>query len=170
MEYDMLKSPPDLLAQNKGPSPGQVAFDALQRWVDSRFHCMMGPPAAYFEIPIGEAPETHGLEEGKSQHPFARFVYQTLYWGCKPTYGSVFEVTTALCATMSGALERALAAFDPESKPLLFWRKTPHIEAHQEEQILTLRCRLVVPGYSFKEAVDDGNPVMLEPDLIARVS
>lgn len=157
--------------QPKAPSAAEIAFQALQRWVDSRFHCMMGPPHAYFEIPIGEAPTTHGLEEGKASRPFARFVYQTLYWGCSPSYGSPFEVTAALCARMSETLETALAAFDPESKPMLFWRKTPQLVADQNLVIMTLRARLVIPGYHIPDCHKEGEgPVMLEPELIARPS
>lgn len=158
------------LQQPQALSSSQIAFQALQRWVDSRFHCMMGPPAAYFEVPIGEASLNVGLEEGKVERPFARFVYQTLRWGCKPEFGSPFEVTAALCAKMSESFDAALAAFEPDAKPLLFWRRTPELSAHQEDQVFMLRCRLVVPGYSFPDATEEGKPLpMLTPELIARV-
>ncbi len=144
-------------------SPSQIAFQALQRWLDSRFHCMMGPPAAYFELPSN--PDENGV------HGFTRYTYQTLHWGIQADLAdSAFGTVALLCDTFSQCFEGALAAFDKDSKPMLFWRITPQLKADPDTKQVTLRCRVVVPGYSFPSARSEGEgPMMIEVPRIARV-
>lgn len=106
--------------------------------VEGQFHCMEGPPHAYFEIP---SPDNSG---------FYRYIYEVL---AVKAEGRLEEHGKELIQALWGHLEEARKKFEADSAPLLFWRRHAALEEARRSDTGAWLCwvsvRLCVPGYSF---------------------
>lgn len=111
-------------------------IEELLSWVEGHFHAVMGPPTAYFELPMGPGPISH-----------ARFVYATLK--CREL-GRKDDLGPRLVDWLYRQLVTAheVVVNNCSTKPLLFWRRLPVIEQTETEGTAWtgLYCRLVIPG------------------------
>lgn len=124
----------------------------LSDCVDRNFHCMGGPPRAYFELPLGS------VNDGNT--PIYRFVYQTVGFMTQ-VESDTDDPAPRLIAAMVAALAAARAAWgELEERPMLFWRRHFELDINKDFDsnvtIGRLTCRLVIPGYTFPPAVCPG--------------
>lgn len=139
-----------------GP-PRTVA--ALIQSIESMFHCVQGPPRAYFEMRIAPAQAS----------PVMRCLYSSLKYA---TRGPRQDVEPMLVQAMHDDFKAVLAQYASRHdavediqdgiKPILFWRRIPEIEETAPEQAgvdangswiegrpyyqTALRCRFFIPG------------------------
>lgn len=126
-------------------------LDEMKQKIAELFHCMVGPPAAYFEIPLpSRAPRYDGSAEVEL------FEYSTLSF-------RVHESQTARSALVSSMLEVFFDAYiqlrvrerDVRCKPLLFWRRDPAFWVDSvpdsPRSVVVLRCRVVIPGADLRQ-------------------
>lgn len=125
-----------------------MLLDDLNKQIEKWFHCMEGPPLAYFEIPTTRELGTY------------RFVYQMIgYQMATPfqTPDDIRRAQDALVTYLHRDFEAAYRSFtlpdDPNelrTLPLLFWRRKLGFTV--EEGFARLSCRLVIPGYMFPKS------------------
>lgn len=136
-----------------------ATIEELTRAIGNRennmFHCMVGPPRAYFELLTGIC--ANGWPD--TQQLIARFVYVVLAWKTPVADDAEKVLTQRLWRQMI----RARKAFDPQDTPCLFWRRMPEyrvetttsddhgnvIALQPEDRVAIASMRLVVPGYHF---------------------
>lgn len=123
----------DLQKSLAAPMPPQTVAE-LEVWIKEHFHCMDGPPMAYFDIP------TPGILDGP-----IRLRYVTLCFTAKGR-----DHQRALVLEMYSAL---LSAALSDEQQLLFWRRHFRYEEGKllgtREWLSRISCRLVIPGYTF---------------------
>lgn len=116
--------------------------------IESRFHCMTGPPVAYFELP--------------TDLYIARFTYSTIRF---VTMGTDYKSIDKLCL----AFLKELPA-KTEDRRCLFWRKFPSFEARiyskdldpetgvilvsNPRKTTSIRARLVIPGVTLNHITE----------------
>lgn len=140
----------------QGP-PRTIA--ALIQSVESKFHCVQGPPLAYFELHTSSAQDA----------PIMRCLYSTIKFSAR---GYRPDTEPMLVQAMEDEFKALLAKFATRHnfrealadglKPMLFWRRIPEIEEHGPEPegtdangswvagrpypITSLRCRFFIEG------------------------
>ena len=101
------------------------------------FHCMVGPPRAYFELP-GDAPNA-----------ITRVVYMTL------GYQMAIAGPNAAESDYAALVQRLWEDFKVvyldfcrrgELQPLLFWRTEPLFRERYGPRGLEVYCRVAIPG------------------------
>lgn len=108
--------------------------DEMKQKIGELFHCMVGPPIAYFEIPLPYEP---GGQRA------ARFRYSTLRFrvaGGKEKEEAL--VGAMLEAFVDARVQLRPMVCDTGYKPLLFWRSQPRIDF----RLGRIWCRVVIPG------------------------
>ena len=116
------------------------------------FHCMTGPPRAYFKIPLQMR---HG-DSGPEYPEAERLVYVTL--GYLTHQARNASVEARLVMDMLEPFidaRKQLEACGVGRWALLFWRRAPKIEEFLTDWIPTTRltCRVVIPGASLERYV-----------------
>lgn len=104
----------------------------LQHWVANSFHCMMGPPSAYFEL------------AGPDQRFRCR--YETLGFS---TLGHRADVESDLVAAMHALLSEQLKKLEARDEWLiLFWRRVLVIEEVmvRDKVGTSISCRVWISG------------------------
>ncbi|HSV90895.1 MAG TPA: hypothetical protein VLH80_07330 [Nitrospiraceae bacterium] len=126
-------------ARHSDAGPPQT-LDQLNAKIVELFHCMDGPPVAYFEIPI-----ENGVVEGAVE----RFTYVTLGWitSGERTPPNEAQLVKAMLEPFIAARRKLVgdAGNDEVFKPLLFWRRRIAIYEDGDKQ-LKIQCRVVIPG------------------------
>lgn len=115
-------------------------LDQLKAKVGELFHCMNGPPMAYFHIPLSN-------EEGRyppGSDMVERLVYQSLRFATRDTEGAEARLVHAMLEPFLDA-RRQLLERDKYDRALLFWR-APLELAEGPRKGRVLRCRVVIPG------------------------
>lgn len=135
--------------------------------ISSKFHCVMGLPMAYMEIPTFSHPEA----------PRIRGVYTTLGYAmkswrpdaepqlCESMWGDFQQYWDTYVATFHGSVT---IGREDGIKPLLFWRRLPNIEEMppqdagpsfdangswvegQATPVTILRARVWIPGVTIR--------------------
>lgn len=125
-------------AQVVSAATGDSRLFALVRQFDANFHCMVGPPRAYFEIPA----------DGMGS--VTRVVYQTFKIAAqRDTPEDRDQLVDVMWKNYFLPVVEALKKRDPERVPedtVLFWRKLPAFEP-MDNGGLALRMRLCIPGF-----------------------
>jgi hypothetical protein len=115
----------------------------LSAKVEELFHCVNGPPVAYFEIPLD--PREH--EQCGQQ--FERYVYVSLAWRTDLARdGAEARLVMAMLEPFLDARRQLCGdkGNDEVLKPLLFWRRPLELTRLEEDGQLKLRCRVIIPG------------------------
>lgn len=148
------------------PQPGSPAVSgpprtvgALIQSIDSMFHCVQGPPRAFFGLHTSSGPDA----------PIMRCVYSTLKFAAR---GYRADVESMLVQAVEDEFKAMLAQFASRHnyrealqdglKPMLFWRRIPEIEEHPPElegvdangswvegrpyPVTSIRCRFFIEG------------------------
>lgn len=130
----LMKETPQTLAQ-------------LNAKIQELFHCMTGPPMAYFEIQLDPGAHT---DCGQS---FERYVYTSLIWRTDTAReGAEARLVMAMLEPFIDARRQLVGDEDNSqvSKPLLFWRMplTLYSDDHGQgaPNQMALKCRVVIPG------------------------
>jgi hypothetical protein len=110
-----------------------TTVEDLRVLVSMLFHCMRGPPRAYFEFPsdVIRGPE----------HLVTRVSYST--------WGYTGPNQAAGCAALWGQFKVAylqMAGHGYGYAPILFWRLSPEFVASESGGRVKVRCRLAIPG------------------------
>lgn len=119
------------------------------------FHCMVGPPQAYFEIPIDNGHEYRGeLLKTLTDRPFERFVYVSVGWE-EPAEPRGQAVHQRLIDRMWEMFCAARTAVDDFNRPTLFWRRELEFDDvgdFSDPTVRTLRicARVVIPGFDLR--------------------
>jgi hypothetical protein len=117
----------------------------LNAKVKELFHCVNGPPVAYFEIPLD--PRVH-----KDCCRFERYFYVSLVWRTDVAReGAEARLVMAMLEPFVDARRQLVGDQDNSEvlKPLLFWRRPLELTESTDEQDrpqLKLRCRVIIPG------------------------
>lgn len=118
----------------------------LNAKVQELFHCMVGPPTAYFEIRVPSYDCCGGIA-------VERFVYTSLVWRTETAReGAEARLVMAMLEPFIDARRQLVGDGDDSRafKPLLFWRRPLELFAEDHGQgspgQMKLRCRLVIPG------------------------
>ena len=113
---------------NKQPS----TLDELKATLAEHFHCMTGPPRAYFELADGE-PTDH--------NPVFRVLYVTLAWAIDDEHYDQESLEAAKGRLVDKMWQDFLTAWTVTAngemeghKPILFWRREPDIEVRHYYQ------------------------------------
>lgn len=132
--------------------------------VDKLFHCMNGPPSAYFDIPLvdnrGREPDKTVTYDYDNAH-VERLVYATLAWR------SLTPRSESIEANLVGRMLEPFIAARKEideygGTPLLLWRRPPEILEDEKPPACKIRCRVAVPGFNFtRYQVLDGELIPL---------
>jgi hypothetical protein len=126
--------------------PGTV--NELTRWINERYHCMPGPPRAYFEFPIDFNTDERG-----------RALYANVYFH---RVGRRDDVERELVLGLWHMFHDAYVNLQGRGfdQPLLYWRRIPTIEENRDIETLrsttTLSCRVWVPGIDLSPFDRDG--------------
>lgn len=123
-------------------------LDELKKKVAELFHCMPGPEAAYFEIPL------NSRAHGSCGASYERYVYSTLAWRTSGVNSESTEARLVMAMLEPFIDARRQLVGDQDTnrviKPLLFWRKPIEIQTyrnHEEALDRTrIHCRVVIPG------------------------
>jgi len=109
------------------------------------FHCMVGPPMAYIEIPLD-------WDEGSVARA-VHFTYVTLGYTVGFTDLEYDKAEAALAQALWQDFKTAylVMAGRGYSTPLLFWRLEPTVSEKYERgpdgKRLKVRCRVLIPGF-----------------------
>lgn len=137
-------------------------LDQLLEHVGKLFHCMTGPPLAYFEMPV-----TPQCEPGDSciqydKDPVERLVYVTLAYRTHPAHpGAEARLVMAM---LEPFVEARRQIDERGGSPLVFWRRPPELRdyhaldshgAQTERAMKGLICRLVIPGADLSAYAND---------------
>lgn len=119
-----------------------ATLDELLAQVGKMFHCMQGPPMAYFHIPLTHTPGR--FEPGTDM--VERLVYASLRYATNAAEGAETRLVHAMLEPFIDA-RRQLLERDKDDTALLFWRSPPKFsEGPKHSKALT--CRVVIPGAS----------------------
>jgi hypothetical protein len=124
------------------------------------FHCVDGPPRAYFEVPTGVVMlQGFTLPVGDPPQPIvARYRYVTVRPYVRiprrvlEDHGSVAYADAAafLVRHVCGIFDNARKAFQADDCPLLFWRRRPEIAVENSAEtsalVMAMSMRVVIPG------------------------
>ena len=118
--------------------------EQLTQWIESKFHCMVGPPTHSFVIPFVYVDK---ITAAKFTYHTICFLYQKAEAERKLVEHAVFVFENILSALSAARLN------DP---PLLFWRRKPEYMFHPaveatptrggDKERSKLYMRLVIPG------------------------
>lgn len=156
----------------QSPTPNPLLMEEIPQTVgemvariEKLFHCVEGPPMAYFEIPLQTRAYLIHRETWEDGDDFERLVYVALAWrGTRSTseagfVGAMFEafLDARVQLDVRFPMEQGL-------KPLLFWRRKPGITEYKDVpsgvKWPTLRCRVVIPGATLaRYATPEGEPI-----------
>lgn len=131
------------------------SLQELKEAVKILFHCMSGPPCAYFEIPL----MSHDRYES-GEFPVERFIYTRVGWEDVPEPKGQ-AIHQRLIDKMWHMFQTTrLLVEDKTLPPLLFWRRELEFEQgkHFPKETaggdgipyLRLSCRLVIPGVDLR--------------------
>jgi len=110
------------------------------------FHCMVGPPMAYIEIPLD-------WDEGSVARA-VRFTYVTLGYTTECTDLTYDKAEATLAQGLWADFKQAyLLAARHGGQPLLFWRVEPILGQDRYEKRLKVRCRVAIPGVDLTRCV-----------------
>lgn len=116
----------------------------LNAWLAERFHCVDGPPRAYFELPLSTV----------SGGPAARFAYHTYaiaMHGKHPESVLVRKFHELLVQALNdSAWYQESIEFDSMGSPLLFWRRPIKFEVLETIDggacMSKISARFTIPG------------------------
>jgi hypothetical protein len=121
-------------------------LEQLMECIGTLFHCMTGPPRAYFEIPV----QMRHRDDGPEYPEPERLVYVTLgYLTNQPRYASVEARLVMRMLEPFINARKQLEAKGLAESALLFWRRAPKIEeslTSDRIQTTRLTCRVMIPG------------------------
>jgi hypothetical protein len=106
------------------------------------FHCMSGPPKAFFAIPLCPLVVDHEPYTGPSEDQVLLIAYTTVgYQAKQPRVMCEERLVECLAHVFISA--RLLGC------DLLFWRSAPRLDELDEEGVMTTRvwCRVAIPGF-----------------------
>lgn len=130
-------------------------LDELRAKVQKLFHCMIGPPMAYFQIALEPSdPPPHEQQEDPR---FVRIVYVTLGAMAKGKRKPETEarLVRALLETFLDARRQLLEREDCTA--LLYWREPISIGGNNSRTFI--RCRVAIPGVTLKRyEITEGVP------------
>lgn len=124
-----------------------ATVDQLTEKVGKLFHCMKGPPMAYFHIPLTDRRnEGPHIPTGEREDLVERLVYESLRFATRDTEGAEARLVMAMLEPFIDA-RRQLFDRCKDDTALLFWRVPLEI-AEGPNKYKLLRCRVVIPGAS----------------------
>lgn len=130
-----------------GPIP-QSLWE-LKEAVGVLFHCMTGPPMAYFEIPLADVGGRFTQYVGEEPHDeVERLVYVTVGWKTKAEERGQ-EAHQRLINRMWQVLSVARLGLANRGTPMIFWRRPLEFDEDlvDGQRVIKLTCRLIIPGY-----------------------
>lgn len=152
----------DLEKKAAPPAPDYPdTVERLSAWIKSNFTVMIGPPRAYFEVPVGDAlPFT--MKGGDDV--VARFVYDVIAYTCRDVSRDVAEPALMKVIWQDLTWARNQLAHsnapDVDFQPVLFLRRPLEYKGQGDFETSTswhkASIRLCIPGIKWPVAHADG--------------
>lgn len=126
-------------------------LDEMKQKIAELFHCMVGPPAAYFEIPLCSRCATDGETPNVE-----RLLYSTLSFKVGESQHARQALVGSMLEVFSDAYRQLrVSDRDVAHKPVLFWRREPAFWVDSvpdsPRSVVALRCRVVIPGADLRQ-------------------
>jgi hypothetical protein len=121
------------------------SLQELKEAVRAIFHCMAGPPRAYFDIPLAER-----MGEPEPEYPRVEHLYYMSVCWREPAEARGQAAHQRLIDHMWAMFQTARMLVEGKGCALLFWRRELEFEdtldSVTKEPYVKLSCRLVIPG------------------------
>lgn len=125
-----------LISTTMTNSESPPTLQHLMSWINAKFHCVMGPPRAYLEVPLDN------YSSVKERWTYVTYKVQAR--------GHRSDVERELLRHFKGVLANSLEGLELRGfdLPLLLWRRIPTIEEARDAEgpVTSLYARLFIPG------------------------
>jgi hypothetical protein len=123
-------------------------LEQLLQQVNKLFHCMTGPPRAYFELALQERPRDDSDINERRSAAFERLVYESFGWIAREPRANPGVEARLVMALYEVFVDARRQLDERQACALLFWRRPVELVEYDEGDSVRTRiyCRMVIPG------------------------